>query len=120
MITIRLEERDLTGWGLRNRAWAQVAVPQSAAEIADVFAQARQHGKTIGLRGGGNSYGDAALNNRQMMLSTEALNRILAWDPATGLATVEPGVTIAQLWQQTFPDGWWPVVVPGTSAASVG
>src|SRR5262249_6882647 len=120
MITTRLEGRELTGWGLRNRARAQVAVPQSPDEIAAVFTEARARGQTVGLRGGGNSYGDAALNDGQMMLSTEELNRILVWDHATGIATVEPGVTIAKLWRRTLPDGWWPMVVPGTSAVTVG
>src|SRR5262245_1223655 len=120
MITTRLEGRELTGWGLRNRAKAQVAVPRSGDEIAALFAEVLAHRQTVGLRGGGNSYGDAALNDQQVMLSTEVLNRILAWDPATGVATVEPGVTIAQLWRRTLPDGWWPMVVPGTGAVTVG
>src|SRR5262249_60307762 len=80
MITTQLEERDLTGWGLRNRAWARVATPTSTEEIVGVFTEARSRGETVGLRGGGNSYGDAALNDRQVILCTPGLNRTRAWD----------------------------------------
>lgn len=85
-----------------------------------LFAEARDHGVTVGLRAGGNSYGDTALNDGQITLSTAALDRVLGWDPSSGIVTVEPGVTIAQLWRHTLPDGWWPAVVPGTSAVTVG
>ena len=48
------------------------------------------------------------------------MNRILAWDPQSGVITCEPGVTIAQLWRATLADGWWPPVVPGTMAVTLG
>jgi FAD/FMN-containing dehydrogenase len=120
MTATRLESKELTGWGLRNRGRVQVATPRDADEVASVFTEARDRGMTLGIRGGGNSYGDAALNGGQMQLSTAGLDRILAWDSAAGVITVEPGVTIARLWRQTLPDGWWPAVVPGTSAVTVG
>ncbi len=121
MITaIRLDERELSGWGLRDRARSRVATPRDADEIASVFAEARAQGATVGIRASGNSYGDAALNDGQLTLSTAALDRILAWDASTGVVTIEPGVTIAQLWRHTLPKGWWPAVVPGTSAVTVG
>ena len=34
--------------------------------------------------------------------------------------TVEPGVTIRDLWRQSIRSGWWPPVVPGTMAVSIG
>src|SRR5262249_55056115 len=66
------------------------------------------------------SYGDAALNGGNVCLDLSGLDRILAWDPARGVARVEPGVTIGQLWRHTIGDGWWPYVVPGTMFASLG
>src|SRR5260370_51126 len=74
----------------------------------------------LALRGAGCSYGDTALNQGQTILDCTALNRVLDWSSQTGQITVEPGVTIAQLWQRILPDGWWPAVVPGTSAVTVG
>src|SRR5258708_38423005 len=76
MITAtRLESKELTGWGLRNRGRVQVATPRDADEVAGVFAEVRDRGMTVGIRGGGNSYGDAALNGGQMLLSTAGRGR---------------------------------------------
>ena len=115
-------EQELTGWGLRNRSRCNVVRPRSVDEVAAVFAEVSASGGTIGLRGAGCSYGDAAINSHgpnAVVLDTTGLNRILAWDASTGIVTVEPGVTIAQLWRHILPDGWWPTVVPGTSAVTV-
>ncbi|HEX8034210.1 MAG TPA: FAD-binding oxidoreductase [Ktedonobacterales bacterium] len=108
------------GWGMRNRTRSRVVRPRDVGEIPAIFAEIVASGGTIGLRGAGCSYGDASLNDGQTLLDCTALNRIRAWDAATGRITVEPGVTIAQLWQRMLPDGWWPMVVPGTSAVTLG
>ncbi len=110
----------LEGWGMRNRSRCQVVRPQSVDELPGIFAATREAGATVALRGAGCSYGDAALNDGSLVCDCTALNRLTAWDPQTGRVTVEPGVTIAQLWQRILPDGWWPAVVPGTSAVTIG
>ena len=119
-VALEVMDEELTGWGLAQSARCQVVRPETVAALADVFAEAAREGKTVALRGAGCSYGDAALNNNALVLDCSRLNRILAWDATSGQITVEPGVTIAQLWRRTLPDGWWPMVVPGTSAATVG
>jgi len=88
--------------------------PTHVEQIADLLDRATQNGFTIGLRGSGRSYGDASLNGGQVVLDLRRMNRVLAWNPDTGVITVEPGVTIQQLWQYTVEDGWWPPVVSGT------
>ncbi|HLZ21093.1 MAG TPA: FAD-binding oxidoreductase [Ktedonobacterales bacterium] len=115
-----LHDAELTGWGLRNRSRCRVARPRDVEEVAALFAEVRASGGTIGLRGAGCSYGDAALNTDAIVLDSTGLNRVLAWDATTGIVTVEPGVTVAQLWRHILPDGWWPTVVPGTSAVTIG
>lgn len=85
-----------------------------------MFASARAEGRSVGLRGAGCSYGDASLNEGQIVLDTSRMRRVLAWDSARGEITVEPGVTIADVWHYTLADGWWPPVVPGTMAVTVG
>ncbi|MBI5434299.1 MAG: FAD-binding oxidoreductase [Planctomycetes bacterium] len=93
---------------------ARVLRPRSTEELAAAFALAKREGVTLGLRGTGNSYGDASLNERGWVLDTSRMNRILAWDPRTGVATLEPGVTLEKLWKSILVDGWWPRVVSGT------
>jgi FAD/FMN-containing dehydrogenase len=114
------KEEIVEGYGMRNRARCHVVRPRAPEEIAAALAAARQAGETVGLRGGGCSYGDAALNSGHLVVDTSAMTRVQAWDPATGEITVEPGVTIEQLWRHTLADGWWPSVVPGTMAVTLG
>ena len=84
-----------------------------------MLAEADARGVTVCPRGGGNSYGDAAILQGGVTLDCTAAARILIWEPATGVATVEPGVTIADLWRRVLPDGWRPPVVPGRGVVTV-
>jgi FAD/FMN-containing dehydrogenase len=121
MVTVALaHQTTVEGWGMRNRCHCQVVRPRDIGDLAGIFAAAADAGLTVGLRGAGCSYGDAALNEGNLVLDCTALNRILTWDAQSGRITVEPGVSIAQLWQRILPDGWWPTVVPGTSAVTIG
>lgn len=113
-------EQMLEGYGMRNRSRCRVVHPHTPEEVAAVFRAAAEAGETVGLRGAGCSYGDASLNSGHIILDLSQMNRVLAWDPQVGELTVEPGVTIAQVWQTTLADGWWPPVVPGTMAVTIG
>ncbi len=117
---IVVKEEIVEGYGMRNRARCRVVRPHTPEEIAAAFTAAREAGETVGLRGGGCSYGDAALNSGHLVVDTSDMTRALAWDPAAGEMTAEPGVTIGQLWRHTLADGWWPPVVPGTMAVTLG
>src|SRR5436309_9804335 len=102
------------------RALSYVYRPSAPEGVRDVFETAREHGRSVALRGAGRSYGDASLNAENVVLDLTRMNRILDWNPATGIISVEPGVTIRQLWQYTLEDGWWPPVVPGTMFPTLG
>jgi len=114
----RLER--VPAWGEASQAMGYVYRPSTIAEIREVLEIAQHGNLTIGLRGAGNSYGDAAISEGNITLDLRRMNRILAWDPVAGRIQVEPGVTISQLWQYTLEDGWWPSVVPGTSKPTIG
>lgn len=102
------------GWGMSISAAGYVFRPSTIDAVPDIFELAAQTGRTVCIRGSGRSYGDAAINGENIILDVTRLKRVLDWNPATGVITVEPGVTIADLWQYVLPDGWWPPVVPGT------
>ena len=89
-------------------------------EIYDTFCLAKETGLTVAVRGAGRSYNDASLNGGGILLDMSAMNRILEWDPASGVVRCEPGVTLEQLWQHVEPDGWWPPVVSGTMKTTLG
>ncbi len=107
-------------WGKAMTSMAYVYRPSTVAGLQQVFDLARNSGRSIGLRGAGNSYGDATLNNENIILDMQRMNRILDWNPDSGQICVEPGVTIAQLWEFALEDGWWPTVVPGTAKPTIG
>ncbi len=110
----------VSGWGevLGGAGW--VFRPSNAAGIRDIFGRAAQSGVPVALRGAGCSYGDAALRPESVVLDLARMDRILSWDPETGVVDVEPGVTLRRLWRYVLADGWWPPVVTGTMETSVG
>lgn len=114
----RLER--IEAWGMSQHAMAFAYRPTNAAGISAVYNLARRTGHRIALRGAGRSYGDAALLPEQICLDLSRMRRILEWLPETGRVTVEPGVTLQQLWQYTLEDGWWPAVVSGTMFVTLG
>ncbi len=102
------------GWGMAVGANARVLRPRSIEELAASFEYASRTNQKLALRGGGNSYGDASVGSKGLVLDITRMNRILDWDPESGVATLEPGVTIERLWKHILADGWWPRVVSGT------
>jgi decaprenylphospho-beta-D-ribofuranose 2-oxidase len=116
----RGERRVVAGWGRAVSSEAELVVARSADDVRATFLRAREEGLSVCLRGAGCSYGDAALNRGGIVLDLAGMNRVLAFDSATGVATVEPGVTIRDLWMHAIAHGWWPAVVPGTMHATLG
>ncbi|MBY0279394.1 FAD-binding oxidoreductase [Candidatus Binatia bacterium] len=110
----------LSGWGRALAGACRVFRPSTEDGVRAVLDLARRTDASVGLRGAGQSYGDASLNTAQVVLDVSRMTRILSWDPGRGVIRVEPGVTIRQLWQYVLEDGWWPPVVPGTSHVSLG
>jgi len=114
----RLARLENFGHSFSGGAW--LYQPNQIEQLQPLFSLAGQQGLSIGLRGAGRCYGDAALNSGQIVLDLRALNRIRSWDPQLGRITAEPGVTIEQLWKTALADGWWPPVVPGTMFPTLG
>jgi FAD/FMN-containing dehydrogenase len=117
---VRWSDQRVAGWGMAVGGPARVCRPATVEQIVDAFAAVRAAGSTLALRGSGCSYGDAATNTGGHVLDLSRLDRIRAFDAERGRARVEPGVTIRQLWKHAIQYGFWPHVVPGTMAVSVG
>jgi decaprenylphospho-beta-D-ribofuranose 2-oxidase len=110
----------LENFGHSLRAASYLYKPASADEIGSIFRYAKQNGLKVALRGAGRSYNDAALNGSGIVIDMTGMNKILDWNPETGLITAEPGVTLEKLWHVVLPDGWWPPVVSGTMTTTLG
>ncbi|HJO34044.1 MAG TPA: FAD-binding oxidoreductase [Anaerolineales bacterium] len=110
----------VSAWGLASGALCHVHRPTDEAGVRRVFELARRHGLSVGFRGGGQSYGDAALNGEALLLDLSGMQRVLDWEPENGVITTQTGVTIEQLWRKVLPLGWWPPVTPGTMHPTLG
>mgnify|MGYP001954753508 CR=1 FL=1 len=109
----------LSGFGRSSTVASYVWRPSTLDQLRALILKAETNALPLTLRGSGRSYGDAATNAESMVVDLRRLNRVLAWDPDTGEISLEPGVTIEQLWRTTIEDGWWPPVVPGTMENAV-
>lgn len=114
----RLEYLENFGHSLRAASYRYR--PETVDEIGSVFKYAKQNGLKVTLRGAGRSYNDAALNSAGIVMDMTGMNKIIDWNPETGLISAEPGVTLEQLWHTVLPDGWWPPVVSGTMTTTLG
>lgn len=70
--------------------------------------------------GAGRSYGDVCLLEHGMLLQTRGLDRMLQFDPSTGILRCEAGVTLAEILDFAVPLGFFLPVTPGTKYVTVG
>jgi len=105
----------LAGWGRYPVIDAQLHTPRSEEALRDQVL----HERSVIARGNGRAYGDSAIN-ASATLHTKHLNRLIAFDPATGQVVAEAGVLLADLIEAFLPQGWFPLVTPGTKFVSIG
>lgn len=115
---MRAKALTLSGWGRVARVPSRVFRPERTRDALAVLAGAAPG--TIIARGAGRSYGDVALNAQGATLLTTRLDRLLAFDAATGVLECEPGVTLGDLAAVLAPRGRALPVVPGTAFVTVG
>src|ERR1700723_2590990 len=70
--------------------------------------------------GMGRSYGDVCLLQHGTLLTTPNLDRLISFDPQTGLLRCEAGLTLAEILDFAVPRGWFLPVSPGTKYVTVG
>jgi len=104
----------ISGWGGYPSQDAKVIKPLS---ISAYKTQLERHPSII-PRGMGRSYGDSAIAAN--VLQTTYCDHFIAFDTATGLITVEAGVTLRDILKVTVKHGWFLPVTPGTSFVTVG
>lgn len=71
-------------------------------------------------RGKGRSYGDSCLNDGGYLLSTRHLDKLLDFNPDSGLLKCEAGVTLDEILKVFVPKGWFLPVIPGTKFVTIG
>jgi decaprenylphospho-beta-D-ribofuranose 2-oxidase len=111
---------ELSNWSKSARSPCFVYKVSDAAGIAGALAAAQARHLSVIPHGAGHSYTDAALNTAGMVIDMTPMRQILAWDPAQGIMRVEPGVTLRDMLQIAWKDGWWLAVSPSTMEVTIG
>jgi FAD/FMN-containing dehydrogenase len=104
----------LSGWGRFPVFPGQAHAPRTEAALLAAAA-----GPGVIARGNGRAYGDSAVGAGRTV-SMRHFNRMLAFDPATGVLVAEAGVLLADVIAAFLPRGWFPAVTPGTKFVSLG
>jgi FAD/FMN-containing dehydrogenase len=111
---------ELTNWSKSARSTCIVYKVSDAAGITRALTAARTQRLSVIPHGAGHSYTDAALNTGGVVIDVTPMRQILAWDARHGIMVVEPGVTLREMVQMAWKDGWWPVVSPSTPEVTIG
>ena len=70
--------------------------------------------------GNGRSYGDSCLNAPGALIDMRPTNRILGFDPHSGIIEAEAGTLLSDIIAYAAPHGFFPQVVPGTQFVTLG
>ncbi len=98
-----------------------VVKPEDAASIARIMKLASDRYIPVVPRGSGTGLsGGAVPVYGGIVLSLERMNRILEIDEDNFVATVEPGVTLAELYQAVEERGLYYPLYPGEASATIG
>jgi len=115
-----LSQKEISGWSNTNFSFSDVVVPETIEEIRSTIETAKKSRKTVLACGSGQSYGDEALNNGQIVIDMKKINRIIDWDKSTGLLRVEVGATYDDVLTHCLKDNWTLAVIPGTRHVTMG
>lgn len=104
----------VSNWGNYPVIQAHVIAPRTIGELRRAVA-AEPH---MIARGLGRCYGDASL--AKTIISTQHLNRFIAFDPEQGIISCQAGTSLQEILELIVPAGWFLPVTPGTKFITVG
>lgn len=110
----KTESIELSGWGRYRRRLSTVTRPQQTSEAVPP-----ESGHMI-VRGQGRSYNSAGMSADGLVMLSERLERVIAFDETSGVLRAEAGTTLAKVLDEFVPRGWFPPVTPGTKFVSLG
>ena len=112
--------RVMSSWGRTFRDRHLVSEPSFLDQAGEALSRFVNGGMSVLSYGLGRSYGDSCLNADQGLIVTSRLDRIQAFDEASGRIRVEAGLSLADLLEFAVPRGWFVPVTPGTKYVTVG
>lgn len=107
----------LAGWGGYKPVRCKTLQPAASQSVKRLL-----QGGTEPLiaRGLGRSYGDSAVDEKALVLSTTALDKVLRFDRENGLLRAEAGLSLGELIDIILPAGWFLPTTPGTKFVTLG
>lgn len=104
-------------WGRYPKYNARVVPLHWQSDFPAVLAGSHDSALPVGL---GRSYGDVCLLKDGTLLQTTGMNRLLDFNPETGVLTAEAGISLAQILDFAVPRGFFLPVTPGTKYVTLG
>lgn len=99
--------------------WGRLGVPGREVHAENLEEATRE---AVLCRGLGRSYGDSSLppSDQPVVLNTTRADRILHFDPETGLFRAEAGFSLHEMNRLFLPRGFFTPVTPGTAFVTLG
>ncbi len=110
--------QSIAGWGNFPRETCQVYRPEQLQDLREIVTAAPE--RDLIPRGLGRSYGDASLNRDRGVVLSHHLDRMLDFDPETGVLCCEASVSLAEVIEHFLHRGFFFPVTPGTKFISIG
>ena len=103
-------------------SWGRLFPDRGRARVyADDVRLDRSAGQGLLLPyGNGRSYGDSCLNDAGVLIDNRRRNRVLSFDPITGVMVAEAGILLSEITRHVAPHGWFLPVTPGTQFVTLG
>lgn len=114
-----MQWQDVTSLVGGLQARCLVARPVDEAQCREALEFSRQAGLSVCARGGGYSYGDVVLNDRNVILDLSKMDRILDFDPDRGQIVVEPGVRLIDIFRMVLHRRFALASVPSESTITI-
>lgn len=108
---------DVLSWGRVHRRPQRVAAPRFRDQLPALIAASAAGCLATGLR---RSYGDSCLNSSGSIIDMTGLDRLMFFDPVTGVIRADAGASLAQILRLVVPHGWFLPTTPGTRFVTLG
>lgn len=105
--------RTMHSWGRISGVACEVSTPASLDELRIDESPSLAYGL-------GRSYGDSCLITSGNLIETRFLDRLISFDPETGLLCAEAGITLDAILRFCVPRGWFLPTTPGTRQVTLG
>lgn len=104
----------ISGWGRYPISSSEIYIPKSYHELSEFISK----GFAVIPRGMGRSYGDSSLSKN--VIDFSSFDNFIRFDESTGIIKCQAGVSLHDIIRLVLPQGWFPIVTPGTQYVSVG